>query len=232
MAPVTVKKPVKKADKHPLADIAHFAALVDRLGGIPLDRIRLHPPPGTATEKDVIRARCSSEPVRCELIDGVLVEKRKGIREALWATLIVHYLWKFLEKHDLGLALGADGFVRLFPGRIRIPDVSFIPWTSLPKGELPDEAIASIVPDFMIEVLSKSNTKKEIDLKVQDYFKSGAKLVWVINPVTQTADIYTAADHCVTTSKGAVLDAGPVLPGFKLSLKKMFAKGTRRKPKS
>jgi len=47
------------------------------LGGIPLERIQLHPQPGTATKSDVeaVGARTNRT---CELIDGVLVEKALG----------------------------------------------------------------------------------------------------------------------------------------------------------
>src|SRR5437763_15034566 len=48
--------------------------LVDRLGDIPLERIRFHPAPGTATEADVL-ARPDGVKRLCELVDGVLVEK-------------------------------------------------------------------------------------------------------------------------------------------------------------
>src|SRR3954464_15822476 len=54
--------------------IKHLADLVARLGGVPLDRIRMQPPPGTATVQDVIDVLARRER-RCELIEGVLVEK-------------------------------------------------------------------------------------------------------------------------------------------------------------
>lgn len=232
MAAAILDKPRKKRSKNPLADVTNLAELLDRLGNIPLERVRFHPTPGTATEEDVIRARESPERSLLELIDGVLVDKTMGTKEALWAGLILHYLWDFLEEHNLGLALGADGFVRLFPGRVRIPDGSFFSWDTLGGDEFPDEAIATIVPDWAMEVLSTSNTHKEIELKLDDYFNSGVKLVWIIDPKTQTAEIYTARHSILTVKKNGVLSGGTVLPGFTLSLKKLFAPRGRKKPKS
>ena len=222
----------RKKPKAPIANFDNLAELLNRLGNVPPQRIRMHPTPGTATEADVIRARESPERWLCELIDGVLVEKTMGTKEAMFAGLIVYYLWDFLEEHDFGLALGADGFVRLFPGRVRIPDASFFSWATLRDGEFPDEAIASIVPDLAIEVLSKYNTRKEIDRKLDDYFDSGVKLVWVIDPKTQGAEVYTARHSLHAVKKNGVLNAGSVLPGFTLSLKKLFAPRGRKKPKS
>ena len=60
-----------------------LADLVSWLGDIPLERIRLHPAPGTATEEDVVQAKC------CELLDGVLVEKAMGWEESTWAALLI-----------------------------------------------------------------------------------------------------------------------------------------------
>ena len=105
-----------------------LADLLDRLGNIPLERIRFRPYPGTATEKDVLAARASADRRLCELIDGVLVEKPMSTREALFASFISYLMWDFLEDNDLGIVLGADGMLGLWPGRVRIPDVAFISW--------------------------------------------------------------------------------------------------------
>ena len=68
----------------------------------------------------------------------------------------------------------------------------FIPWERIPGGGLPDEAIASIVPDLAVEVLSPSNTQDEMKLKRQEYFTTGVRLVWIVDPETQTAEAYTS----------------------------------------
>ncbi len=197
--------------------------LVDRLGGIPLERILVWPPPGTATEADVLAAERRPRKRLCELIDGVLVEKPMGTREAILASLLGHFLWEFVRPRGLGVVVGADGMLRLFPGRVRIPDVSFISLDRLPAGELPSDAIAEISPNLAVEVLSKSNTAREIELKLRDYFQSGTELVWVIQPKTQTADVYLSSETKRRVGKGQALDGGTVLPGFRLPLKVLFA---------
>src|ERR1700756_388099 len=101
----------------------NFADVVERLGGIPLNRVRFQPPPGTAKEKDVIAALETPRKRICELVDGVLVEKAMGIRESLYGVVLSGYMATFVGKHDLGVVLGADGTLRLLPGLVRIPDV-------------------------------------------------------------------------------------------------------------
>ena len=210
-------------------EFENLAELMDRLGDVPLDRIRTRPPLGTATEKDVLAAEEAPRKSLCELIDGVLVEKAMGVQESLLGAQLGHLLAAFLEQHDLGALLGADGMVRLFPGQVRIPDVSFIAWDRLPGEEVRAEAIGSVVPNLTAEVLSPSNTRKEMERKLRDYFLAGVELVWLIDPKSQTAETYTAPDECSRVGKGGSLDGGDVLPGFRVSLKELFARLARRR---
>jgi Uma2 family endonuclease len=208
---------------------ATFAELMEQLGGIPLDRIRMQPPPGTATEKDVLAAEREPRKLLCELIDGVLVEKVMGTKEALLASYLGHLLWEFVEERDLGTVLGADGMLRLFPGQVRIPDVSFISWGNWPGGRVPDDPIAEVVPDLAVEVLSPKNTPKEMERKLRDYFKAGTRMVWLLYPKTRTAEVYTSADDKRRISKSQRLDGGDVLPGFRVGLKRIFDRTAPRR---
>jgi Uma2 family endonuclease len=204
-----------------------FADLHRRLGGIPLDRIRTHPAPGTATEADLLKP----DGRICELIDGVLVEKPVGDRESLLGGYLVHLFWSHVEPEDLGIVLGADGFIRVEEGLLRAPDVTFIPWSALPGGELPEEAYWSVAPGLVVEVLSPGNTKPEIDRKLTELFSVGCKLAWVIDPDTRTAKVYTSAKRFKELDATGTLDGGKVLPGFKLPLADLFAATRRRKKK-
>ena len=196
---------------------------------IPAERILLDPPPGTATEKDLVRVNGRREHL-CELIDGVLVKKarRMSTKEALLGSWLLHMLWNHLEGRDLGIVLGGDGMLELFPGLVRAPDVSFISVERLPGGELPDEAIAAISPDLAVEVISPSNTKKEIARKLREYFASGTRLAWIVQPRTRTVEVYTSATEKQVLSIKQSLDGGDVLPGFRLALTRLFTPGAGR----
>jgi Uma2 family endonuclease len=201
----------------------NLAELLHRLGDVPLERIRMEAPPGTAMEKDVLALRAGPERRLCELVDGVLVEKAMSIPSSHLAAVIIHHVWSFIEKEGLGVVLGADGMIRTFPGQVRIPDVSFISWDRYPGEEVPDEGISGFMPNLAVEVLSPGNTKAEIDRKLRDYFLAGVELAWVIDPKTQTAKSYTAPEDVQRIGKTGSLDGGSVLPKFRLSLKQLFA---------
>src|SRR5687767_4414434 len=82
-----------------------IADLLDELGGIPAERVRLKPLPGTATVHDVIDIEARENKL-CELVDGVLVEKPMGIRESFLAARLIVRLGAFVEAMKLGLVAG------------------------------------------------------------------------------------------------------------------------------
>jgi Uma2 family endonuclease len=206
-----------------------LAEVFERIGDVPPERIRMNPPPGTATEQDVLDALEAADKRLYELVDGVLVEKAVGTKEGLLAGLILGMIFRYLEENNIGHVLPGDGALRLMKGLIRYPDVAFIRWERMPDG-FPEEPIATLVPHLAVEVISQSNTPGEMKRKLKDYFFSGVELVWFVYPKTQTAEVYTAPDRKKRIGKGGTLDGGSLLPGFQLSLPDLFARAAR-KPK-
>lgn len=200
--------------------------LIKRFGPMLAHRIRNDPPPGMATEEDWIRIS-ESEDRLWELVDGVLVEKAMGYYESGLAAVLIYFVRHYLENHDLGIVVGADGASRYAPGLVRIPDVSFVSWKKLPEGKTPREPLPDLVPDLAVEVLSEGNTVEEMERKLKEYFKAGVQLVWYIDPKTQAAQVYHSPKRCAIISKDGLLDGGKVLPGFSLSLKELFARADR-----
>jgi Uma2 family endonuclease len=197
------------------------ADLLAKLGGIPPQRVRLEPPPGKAREKDVLAVE-RREGRLCELVEGTLVEKPMGYEESSLAIWIGHLLHLFLDEQDLGILAGESGALRLMPGLVRIPDLSFISWDQMPNRELPNKSIPNMYPDLAVEVLSPSNTKGEMDRKVREYFLSGSRLVWLIDPRKRTVRAYTAPDEWQVLKDDQNLDGGDVLPGLRLPLREVF----------
>jgi Uma2 family endonuclease len=212
----------------PDAPEENFAELLDRLGNVSLERIRLRPPPGTATEADVLAAMEAPRKRLCELIEGVLVEKVTGFRESLLAMFLAELLNAFIRPHNLGLVSGPDGTIRLFAGRVRIPDVAFVSWDRLPGRRVPTAPIPDLAPDLAAEILSPSNTAAEMALKRQDYFAARVRLVWEIDPDARTVSVYTGPTTVVVLTVAETLDGGAVLPGFRLPLADLFAELDRQ----
>ena len=198
-----------------------LAQLLEQLGDIPPDRVRLFVPIGTATETDLLA--CMQETGRLvELVDGVLVEKAMGFIASVVAVQLITFLNFFVLKHKLGIIAGPDAAQRLMPGLVRIPDVSFISWDRLPGGVKPVEPILNIVPDLAVEVLSSSNTPAEMARKNREYFAAGVRLVWHLDPETRSAAVFTSPENPIIIDMNGTLDGGDVLPGFVVELEQLF----------
>lgn len=199
-----------------------IADLLHRLGDIPPDRVRYDPVPGTATIDDLFRP----ENDRCELVEGTLVEKAASWESSFLGSWLLTMINNFVLSRNLGAVTGEQGFVRLPDGPVRGPDVAFTSWNRL-SNRLPDRSIPRLAPDLAIEILSPSNTAAEMARKRGEYFRSGVRLVWEIDPRLRTARTYTSESAFADLTAADSLDGGSVLPGFALPLAQLFAEFDR-----
>lgn len=201
------------------------------LGNVPADRIRNDPAPGAATIEDVVRLR-DSERRLYELVDATLVEKAMGWQESLLAGVLLHWLHSYLDRNPKGVATGPDGMTRLFGDTVRGPDVAFVSWERLPQGKLPSAPIPDLVPNFVIEVLSASNTYAEMSRKRREYFHAGVELLWMVHPRERTITVYENALDAVVIHEGQSLSADRVLPGFQVDTTALFTRLNGQAPQS
>lgn len=201
------------------------AELWHSLGDVPLERIVMNPLPGTATEKDLLTF-VERDKRLVELIDGTLVQKPVGYIESLIAGLLITELNIFVLARNLGHVSGEAGMIRMISGRVRLPDVAFVSNDDLPNGVLPNEPIPTLPPTLAVEILSVTNTPAEIRQKLKEYFESGTRLAWIVDPKTRSIAVY---DHFAETPKQVLnesdtLDGGSVLAGFSLPISKLFSR--------
>lgn len=198
------------------------ADMLARLG-VPPERIRMRPLPGTATERDLLEATREG-PGIFELVDATLVEKAVGYESAFLTVPLLVALRAFIRPRKLGRVSGPDGVLKLRPGLFRGPDIAFVSWKRFPgRGQMPKEAFPDLAPDLAIEVLSPSNTPAEMKRKRQEYLANGVRLVWIVDPKTRTVEVYAPRRKPMVLTESDTLDGGKVLPGFTLALAELFA---------
>jgi Uma2 family endonuclease len=204
-------------------DVESMADLLARLGNISPRRVLLKPLPGTATEKDVLRMEGALRKRLCELVDGTLVEKATGFEESFLAAFLIECLNGFVRPRNLGIVSGESSFIRLRLGLVRIPDLVFVSWDRMPRRRRPTDPILKFAPDLAVEVLSKSNTRKEMARKRKEYFRAGTRLVWEVDPRKRQVQVFTSPEESVTLTEADTLTGNSILRGFKLPLKELFA---------
>jgi Uma2 family endonuclease len=200
-----------------------LADVLEQLGDIPPHRILWRPFPGTATEADQLRY-VDREPKRLvELIDGILVEKAMGQREALLAATLIHLLMCYVRPRRLGIVAAPDAIIRVAAEQNRLPDVCYTAWENLPSDSAHLTPVADYAPDLVVEILSEGNTRKEMQRKRREYIAAGTSLVWIFDPDDRTVAVYTEPDTPdVVLSASDTLSGGDVLPGFTLPLSELF----------
>ena len=228
-SPPPSSSPLARPPKAVGPTAADLLALIDRLGGIPANRVRMWPVPGTATKADAIHSE-TWYGAACELVDGTLVEKTMGLYESGVAHTIGLEIGIFNRSRKLGLVGGEQGMYSVVPDQVRMPDVSFTRWDRMP-ADYPANPAPDLSPDLAVEVLSPNNTAREIARKRQNYFAGGTRLVWVFDPPTRTVAVYTPdAAEPVMLTDADTLDGGDVLPGFKLAVAVPFDEPLRPAP--
>jgi Uma2 family endonuclease len=201
--------------------IKTLADLLKRLGDIPLERVRFRPAPGTATEDDLIELDRRGDSL-FELVDGTVVDTAVGFQESLVTGQMSFSIISYLHGYDRGICVGGNCLIRFAPGLVRCPSVAFLSWDKFPNHQIPNDPITDIVPDLIAETLRDGNTPAEMTRKVGEYFEAGVRLVWLIDPNTRSARIYSASDRCVLIGVDQSLDGRDVLPGFSVPLADLF----------
>jgi Uma2 family endonuclease len=191
------------------------------LGNVPPNRILLDPPPGTATVADVIRLS-HHENRGVELVDGTLVEKPVGFLESIIASNVITLLNVWAKASSRGLVTGEQGMIRMLMGNVRMPDVAFFCREDLPGGQVPKDAAPQLAPALAVEVLSAGNTGEEMRIKLGEYFASGVRVVWILDPPTRTLRVYDAPERFRQLTGEDTLDAGTLLPGFTVRVGQFF----------
>ncbi len=104
---------------------------------------------------------------------------------------------------------------------MRVPDASFVRADRLPAGGV-RSGLLKLAPDVAIEVLSPSDSVKEIDEKVDDYLSCRTPLIWVVDPVRRTVRNVSTDSTELVLHEGDTLSGGHVLPGFSCAVEEIF----------
>jgi Uma2 family endonuclease len=125
------------------------------------------------------------------------------------------------EQVDLGEVFDSSGGFTLPNGAVRSPDVTWIEKSKL-EGISPDIAFPEVVPDFVIELRSKSDSLKTLREKMAEYRSNGVRLGWLINPQQQQVEIYRLGQDVEVLQSPTILEGEDVLPGLTIDLGSIF----------
>ena len=121
----------------------------------------------------------------CDYLDGDLLKRNVGEWDHSRLQMLVSSYLHRREK-ELGILVTVEQRLQVKPTRFRIPDIIVL--TSAPPGPIVDRP-----PFLCIELLSPSDRMAEMQARIDDYLSFGVRYVWVIDPQSRRAFVYTAS---------------------------------------
>ncbi len=128
-------------------------------------------------------------------------------------------LWLWNQRYKLGIAFDSSTGFKLPNGANRSPDASWIPmakWQGLTPSQR--EKFLPLAPDFVIELVSPSDTLKDTQEKMQEYIDNATKLGWLINPKSKEIEVYQQGKEREILVNPPTISGEKILPNFQLDL--------------
>lgn len=127
-------------------------------------------------------------------------------------------LWRRATGQGLAFS-SATGFL-LPNGAMRAPDAAWLSaarWAALSEAQ--QEGFLPVVPNFVVELRSASDVLERLQHKMVEWIAQGVELAWLVDPVTQSVQIYQPGQPA-RHHQGfrGHLSGDPVLPGFTFDL--------------
>lgn len=167
-------------------------------------------------------ADLEQHPGRCELIGGEIIDMAPaGFEHGFVVANLARILGSYVSERKLGRVLAGDpGFI-IDDLNVRAPDVAFLDHDRVAKA--PARGFMRFVPNLAAEVVSPGDTHSEVVAKARMWVRRGVGLVWVVDPPSQTVEIYAPGKLLLCREVSDRMDAGDVLPGFACPVADIFA---------
>ena len=134
---------------------------------------------------------------KCEVVDGVLAMPPSPFGEHAWAVLgdSQGALDRYLSENEAGIVLTApyDVVISRDPLRVRQPDILVVngALTGISRAaDLAGLAHLQSPPLLVVEVLSPSNTPRDIAERLADYRRIGVPECWLARFETRTIEVH------------------------------------------
>lgn len=187
-----------------------------------MSAIAINSQPRLRLDEAAFAAHCQAHPeqkfertAQGELIVVALTGGETGRRN--FRLSVAFGIWH--SQTQLGEAFDSSTGFRLPNGAIRSPDLAWVAaerWAALSSAQR--KAFVPLCPDFVVELKSPSDRLEDVREKMREYLANGARLGWLLNPETQSAEIYRPDRSPELLTAPVGLSGEDVLPGLRLSM--------------
>ena len=130
-------------------------------------------------------------------------------------------LWS--RKDKTGIVFDSSTLFTFPNGAKRSPDTSWVlreKWDNLSEAER--KRVSRLVPDFVIELRSSSDSLKDLKKKMLEYIENGVRLGWLIDPLEQKVHVYRASGEIEVLNNPEKVSGEDVLQGFELKVREIW----------
>ncbi len=150
---------------------------------------------------------------------GLIIMPPTGSETSDRNAELTYQLRAWSRQNQLGKSFDSSGGFKLPNGAERSPDASWVKmerWNALTQAE--KERFAPLCPDFVVELMSPSDSTPKTRAKMREYMDNGTRLGWLINRQQQQVEIYRPHREVEILQSPQTLSGKDVLPGFVLDL--------------
>lgn len=181
---------------------------------------RLWPRQGQWTEEQYFALPVNNYLV--ELSEGELIILSPPSDAHQSASLNLSFaLYTFVQAHQWGVVRYAPLPVRLWPGKIREPDVLFV--AAEHAERIGDQVYGP--PDLVAEIVSPSTARTDRQQKLVEYAQAGITEYWILDPAERTVEVYTLREGAYVSrgryGAGETAESG-LLSGFVVAVDTIF----------
>ena len=158
-----------------------------------------------------------------EIVNGEKVVKPMSTFENVLAGILFNHLQNHASANNLGRATIEVLFDLPNLPNNRRPDVAFVSFVRWPANRRPPRVNAwPVVPELAVEVASPTDDFDDVMGKVDEYFRAGVSVVWLVSTRLERVYVYTSPTDVRILSRADELTGDPVVPGFRLPLADLF----------
>ena len=136
---------------------------------------------------------------------------------------LTQQLFNWADADGTGIAFDSSTGFKLPNGADRSPDASWVKlerWNALTQKQ--QTRFLPLCPDFVVELLSPSDSLRDTQEKMREYRDNGASLGWLINRKSLLVEIYRIGKEVEVLESPVSLSGEDILPAFVLNLEAIW----------
>jgi Uma2 family endonuclease len=160
-----------------------------------------------------------------EVVNGELVMSPKNnFYHGDICSQLLTAMSTFVSAKRLGAVLDSSTGFWMRNRNCRAPDISFVSRARLIElgFKRSTRAFFPGAPDLAVEILSPNNTRAEIDERLKDFFESGTRIAWIIDPESERVEVCRSLTRRNLIGSGGFIEGEDLLPAFRYPIANLF----------